>query len=60
MSMSIPYFFEPCQLVRDRVLVEDPGDCDLTANTPTDRIDVEQEQAAAVARGVREADRPRR
>ena len=55
MSMSIPYFFEPFQLVRDRVLVEDPGDCDLAANTATDRIDVEHEQAAAVARGVREA-----
>jgi NTE family protein len=56
MSMSIPYFFEPYQLVRDRVLVEDPGDTDgFAKNTPADRIDVEHENAAAVARGVREA-----
>jgi NTE family protein len=46
MSMSIPYFFEPFQLVRDRVLVEDPGDNDwLTANSLADRVDVEKQNA---------------
>ena len=45
MSMSIPYFFEPVQLVRDRVFVEDPGDCGgLAANVPADRIDVARER----------------
>jgi NTE family protein len=39
MSMSIPYFFEPVTLVRDRVLVEDPGDSDFAAQTLADRID---------------------
>jgi NTE family protein len=39
MSMSIPYFFEPVTLVRDRVYVEDAGDTDLPANTAVDRID---------------------
>jgi NTE family protein len=47
MSMSIPYFFEPYQLVRDRVFVEDPGDNDqFAASTMVDRIDVERENAA--------------
>jgi len=46
MSMSIPYFFEPFQLVRDRVLVEDPGDSDsFSANGLADRIDVETQNA---------------
>jgi NTE family protein len=39
MSMSIPYFFEPVTLVRDRVYLEDAGDTDLPANTAVDRID---------------------
>jgi NTE family protein len=39
MSMSIPYFFEPVTLVRDRVYLEDAGDTDLPANTTVDRID---------------------
>jgi NTE family protein len=56
MSMSIPYFFEPVQLVRDRVRVEDPGDCDgLVANVAADRIDVETANRTARAGGRREA-----
>ena len=44
MSMSIPYFFEPVQLIRDRVLVEDPGDNQgLTAGMLVDRVDVQTE-----------------
>jgi NTE family protein len=55
MSMSIPYFFEPFQLVRDRVLVEDPGDNDqFVANAMVDRIDVERENAAMNALGNKE------
>jgi NTE family protein len=55
MSMSIPYFFEPFQLVRDRVLVEDPGDNDqFVPNTMVDRIDVERENAAMNALGQKE------
>jgi NTE family protein len=41
MSMSIPYFFEPVTLVRDRVFVTDPGETDLAANAPADRLDAE-------------------
>lgn len=42
MSMSIPYFFEPVTLVRDRVFVLDVGDTDgLLAGVPNDRLDVE-------------------
>jgi NTE family protein len=56
MSMSIPYFFEPCQLVRDRVFVEDPGDDDeLVANALVDRIDVAAKNAKLRAGGKREA-----
>ena len=56
MSMSIPYFFEPFQLVRDRVLVEDPGDNDwLAANGLADRIDVEKQNAKIRAVGGHEA-----
>ncbi len=56
MSMSIPYFFEPFQLVRDRVLVDDPGDNDrLAANGLADRIDVETQNVKARAAGRREA-----
>jgi NTE family protein len=56
MSMSIPYFFEPVKLVRDRVLVEEPGDCDgLAADVPADRIDVETANARARTSGRREA-----
>ena len=56
MSMSIPYFFEPFQLVRDRVLVEDLGDTELVVvNGLADRIDVERENAAMRAMGSHEA-----
>jgi NTE family protein len=56
MSMSIPYFFEPCQLVRDRVFVEDPGDDDeLVANALVDRIDVAAKNATLRASGRHEA-----
>ena len=56
MSMSIPYFFEPFQLVRDRVLVEDPGGNDgLAAGMLADRIDVETDNAKLVAAGGRPA-----
>jgi NTE family protein len=56
MSMSIPYFFEPVQLVRDRVLVEDPGDCDgFATNLPADRIDVVTANDKARSGGRREA-----
>ena len=49
-------FLRAVQLVRDRVLVEDPGDCDgLAANIPADRIDVATQNARAVAAGRREA-----
>jgi NTE family protein len=55
MSMSIPYFFEPYQLVRDRVFVEDPGDNDqFAASTMVDRIDVEYENAAMSMLGKKE------
>ena len=41
MSMSIPYFFEPIQLVRDRVMVEETGNADwLPTTRPVDRLDV--------------------
>ena len=56
MSMSIPYFFTPVDLVRDRVLVEDPGDADgLKAGVPADRIDVNAANAKATAAGGRGA-----
>jgi NTE family protein len=44
MSMSIPYFFEPVLLVRDRVFVEDAGDSiGLPAKMPVDRLTVQHE-----------------
>lgn len=56
MSMSIPYFFEPFKLVRDRVVVEDPGDNDwLVASGFADRIDVETQNAKIHTAGGREA-----
>jgi NTE family protein len=46
MSMSIPYFFEPVTLVRDRVFVEDVGDTiGLPSKMPVDRLTVEHENA---------------
>lgn len=56
MSMSIPYFFEPVVLIRDRVLVEDAGGTDgLRPGQPADRLDVEQANEAARFFGVAEA-----
>jgi NTE family protein len=50
MSMSIPYFFEPVQLVRDRVLVEDAGDSDrLAAGRLDDRRLVDSQRAKITA-----------
>jgi NTE family protein len=50
MSMSIPYFFEPVQLDRDRVLVEDVGDTDgLAAGLLADRVDVWSANVATTA-----------
>ena len=56
MSMSIPYFFEPVQLIRDRVVVEDVGDSSgLSTTLACDRIDVQHENAAAAALGTKPA-----
>jgi NTE family protein len=56
MSMSIPYFFEPVILLRDRVVVEDQGAADgLVSGQPADRIDVEEANEVARHFGVREA-----
>src|SRR5712692_2630771 len=53
MSMSIPYFFEPVLLVRDRVLVEAAGDTNgLSTTLAVDRIDVQHENDAAAAMGT--------
>jgi NTE family protein len=52
MSMSIPYFFEPVLLVRDRVLVQDLGDtAGLVKGMPNDRLDVEAANKALGANG---------
>jgi NTE family protein len=51
MSMSIPYFFEPVQLIRDRVAVEVAGDADwLTTALPIDRLDVQAANAEIAAK----------
>src|SRR5262249_7333126 len=42
MSMSIPYFFEPIQLVLDQVEITDPGDTGWAKGQPVDRLDVEK------------------
>jgi NTE family protein len=56
MSMSIPYFFEPVVLVRDRVHVEDAGGTDgLRSKQPADRLEVEHANEAARYFGVAEA-----
>src|SRR5262245_5682416 len=56
MSMSIPYFFEPVQLVRDRVMVTSVGDADgLAANQPADRTDVLDANGDVQERGGKEA-----
>jgi NTE family protein len=50
MSMSIPYFFEPVELVRDYVRVTDSGDTALVAGEPADRREVEEANDAADAK----------
>jgi NTE family protein len=56
MSMSIPYFFIPVDLVRDRVMVEDAGDTDgLTTGVPADRLDVNAANVKTTAAGGRAA-----
>ncbi len=56
MSMSIPYFFEPVALVRDRVMVTDAGGADgLITGQPADRIDVSEANEAADHFGVPQA-----
>jgi predicted acylesterase/phospholipase RssA len=56
MSMSIPYFFEPVTLIRDRVVLQDAGDTyGLPVGVPVDRIDVEEENAKARGANGREA-----
>ena len=46
MSMSIPYFFEPVLLVRDRVMVEDAGDAAGVSAGLADRRDVDKANKA--------------
>jgi NTE family protein len=56
MSMSIPFFFEPVMLIRDRVYVEDAGGADgLVAGTLMDRIDVDRANEAATYFGGKQA-----
>src|SRR5207248_2889388 len=52
MSMSIPYFFIPVDLVRDRVMVEAVGDTDgLKVGALADRLDVNAANARTTAAG---------
>jgi NTE family protein len=56
MSMSIPFFFEPVVLIRDRVMVEDGGGTDgLQAGVPADRLDVDHANEAAAYFGDKQA-----
>jgi NTE family protein len=56
MSMSIPYFFEPVTLIRDRVFVVDAGGADdVVAGQVADRIDVEEANEVAQHFGAKEA-----
>ena len=56
MSMSIPYFFEPVELIRDRVIVTDKGGTDgLIDGQPADRIEVEHANEVARNFAVDEA-----
>jgi hypothetical protein len=52
--MSIPYFFEPIELVRDRVWVEDLGDTDGLAVGLCDRLDVKAANKAVAATNGKE------
>ena len=48
MSMSIPYFFEPVTLVRDRLMIIDAGGTEgLVSGQPADRKDVLEANEAA-------------
>jgi predicted acylesterase/phospholipase RssA len=51
MSMSIPYFFEPVTLIRDRVMVEDAGAASAIATGLADRRDVDTANASVPAGG---------
>lgn len=56
MSMSIPYFFEPVVLVRDRVYVEDRGGADgIASKSIADRLEVEHANEAADHFGEKQA-----
>jgi NTE family protein len=56
MSMSIPYFFEPVELIRDRVIITDQGGTDgLVTGQPADRIEVEHANEVARTFAVDEA-----
>src|SRR3954447_18026362 len=56
MSMSIPFFFEPVTLIRDRVYIEDPGGADgLVKGALADRIDVDRADEAATYFGDKPA-----
>jgi NTE family protein len=56
MSMSIPYFFEPVLLVRDRVIITDAGQADgLKKGLAVDRIEVEHANEVARHFNEREA-----
>src|SRR5439155_15720293 len=48
MSMSIPYFFEPVELVRDQVRCTDPGQSGLTAGEVVDRIVAQRAGTGAI------------
>jgi NTE family protein len=54
MSMSIPYFFEPIELIRDCVVVEDVGDADgLRVGRPAPRRDVDADNERIAKQGGR-------
>jgi NTE family protein len=55
MSMSIPYFFEPVQLVRDQVRCAEAGDTELVAGSVVDRLAVQAANARCTAAGQKPA-----
>jgi NTE family protein len=55
MSMSIPYFFEPIQLVLDQVEVSDPGNTGYATGEPIDRLDLEHANADMAEQGRKAA-----
>jgi NTE family protein len=54
MSMSIPYFFEPVELVRDRVRCTDAGDTDYAVDELVDRMKFDIENKRCRDAGLRE------